>query len=785
MRTKKRGNQGPPSETDYEILHLKRAIVAPNAGEHSCDKCIGILVKPLPEPFQRAFTKSKDYFRLDVTTSKVQKMAASGCAFWTMIQERLEFEAFKVVLEQQCSKVEYNLQKHDGRWSNVHYEALAASMGEEQVKEYQRLCQVMRNLPWRSASRDDESVGAVAADVAEDFVRILVAYTNIDDDNPGDYDDQSAKVDVNIIMRPNPAGERFKSVRWISFWVSFFALGLPGKQTYVGSPSNTTPDSLASMSLIQSWLRKCEIDHNCGIKDRPSSMPSFLLDVSCKQKVKLVSVTQDMRERYIALSYCWGVGIQKTMLKIGNKNDLMSGLELHHFDPTIQDAMKVTRELNFQFLWIDALCIIQDDYDFKAKELGKMGNIYQCATFTIIASAAKDVKQGFLRDRHATIGPARDMTAPQPIFKIKAYGKRGKHYVQVPILLTPYHFDYPEPWYTRAWTFQELLFSRRRLQYLNNRTTWSCYRGEQVVQHCDGWIIGKAHTHPGYGIAEQETFSDVMEILKNPGDAQFKSSELLEYWCELVDMYCTRKVTYQSDRLPAISAIAQEFAVALKDKYICGIWKSDLPSGLLWSSQFAQSDNKNPVRRPGPVERPKPTWSWSAYDDDVTWINTHLEKQKDPDFEILSHDIQLVSADAPFGEVKKGELRVRGLIIGIPLPTTSAENGIPVIIVEGMEMPAVIDYPDDPRLQQNSRSKLSALIVVQTGWSILEGIIVAEEENNRWSRVGWWDSQHTRTEPLAPGSTEKDSMKSAKEAYRAKLRSLWGGKENVREIVLM
>ncbi|KAK2769580.1 hypothetical protein CKAH01_15116 [Colletotrichum kahawae] len=784
MRTKKRGNKGPPSEIDYEILRLKRAVVAPDARGHSCDKCIGVLVKPLPEPDQRAFTKLKDYFRLDATTGKIQRMATSGCAFWAMIQERLDFEAFKVVLEKQCSKVEYDLQKHDGRWSNVHYEALAASIGAEEVKEYQRLRQVMRKLPWHSASRDDESVGADASDVAEDFVRILVAYTNVDDFNPGGHDDRSAKVDVNIIMRPNPAGVRFKGRRWISFWVPFFALGLPDprtlgdfgdvRQTYVGSPSNLTPDSMDSVSLIGHWLRKCETDHNCGINDRPSSMPSFLLDVSCKHKVRLVPVPEDMKERYVALSYCWGVGRQKTMLTIGNKNNLMSGLELHYLDPTIQDTVK-----------IDALCIIQDDYDFKAKELGKMGNIYQCAVFTIIASAAKDVRQGFLRERPATFGREAGITTqPQPMFSIKAYGKRGKHFVQVPILLTPYHFDYPEPWYTRAWTFQELLFSRRRLQYLNNQTTWSCYCGKEVAQQCDGWVGGKAHTHPGYGNAEQETFTDVMEILKNPNGTQFNPSELLEYWYELVDTYCTRNLTYQSDRLPAISGIAQEFAVALKDEYICGLWKSDLPSGLLWSSSFAQKSLKNSVRRPGPVERAKPTWSWSAFDDDVTWINTHLRKQKDSDFEILSHDVELVSTDAPFGEVRKGELRVRGLMKRIPMPSRSAENGIPVIVVEGTEMPAVLDYPDDPRLQHNSCSKLSALIVVQTGRSILEGIIVLEEEKERWSRVGWWHSEHTRTEPLESRCSEKPSMKAVAEAYRAKLRNLWGGEDDVRELVL-
>ncbi|WYZ45766.1 hypothetical protein EsH8_VIII_001082 [Colletotrichum jinshuiense] len=694
-----------------------------------------------------------------------------------------------VRLEQECVNVEYDGQKHHSRWSNVHYESLAASIGPEAKGEYRRLGDIMRVLPWRTAERSAAEMGMASTGVSEDFVQIIMAYTNVDDFNPGEYDQRSAKVDINIAMPPHPNGVRYdkRQFQWVSFWVSFFALGLPGdfgevNQTYVGAPVNLTPSSRDTTELIKQWLRKCEFDHHCGIEKLPSSMPSFLLDVSDSKEVKLVSIPDSMRERYIALSYCWGVGKQKTMLKKSNMTDLISGLSVQELDVTIQDAVHVAKELDFQYLWIDALCIIQDDYQFKAKELDKMGNIYREATFTIIASAAKDVKQGFLSERPPTLGRlAGPSHQPQPAIRIEAHGKRRKSYFKSPLYLTPWQFDTVEPWYTRAWTFQEFLLSGRRLQYLGNQTTWTCYCGDTVNQDCDGWVGGKAHMHPGYSYGEQETFSDVMAILGHTRSALPEASELLLYWYELVDTYCTRNLSFKSDRLPAISGIAKDFAAALRDEYVCGLWKSDLPAGLVW----AASDPRHlevPCPLPVPATMPRPSWSWASLNRQVTWTNSHLKKKKDADFETLGYDLELSSPMAPFSEVKKGELRIRGLLARVPPPSRD-HRGVLVVILGGREMPVELDYPNDPRLSTSSQSLLSLLVVVNTGRSIFEGLIIVEEGHGTYSRAGWFHTENEHPEPNEQSYADDPALKVSASRYRARLRSLW--KQNVQEFVLI
>jgi Heterokaryon incompatibility protein (HET) len=68
------------------------------------------------------------------------------------------------------------------------------------------------------------------------------------------------------------------------------------------------------------------------------------------------------------------------------------------FPKTLSDAIKVCREIGMRYIWIDALCIVQDDPKDKAREIGQMGRIYKDATLTIMAASAKTVHEGSVDD---------------------------------------------------------------------------------------------------------------------------------------------------------------------------------------------------------------------------------------------------------------------------------------------------------------------------------------------------------------------------------------------------
>lgn len=131
-------------------------------------------------------------------------------------------------------------------------------------------------------------------------------------------------------------------------------------------------------------------------------MPSMLLNVqelALEKCVKLIKVPANMKERYAALSYCWGTQGQKVMNTKETRSDLFIGMPLDELDITIRDAIEVTKKLGFKYIWIDALCIPQDDPEAKGKEIACMADIYGSSTFTIYASRAQAVQEGFLSKR--------------------------------------------------------------------------------------------------------------------------------------------------------------------------------------------------------------------------------------------------------------------------------------------------------------------------------------------------------------------------------------------------
>ena len=92
-------------------------------------------------------------------------------------------------------------------------------------------------------------------------------------------------------------------------------------------------------------------------------------------KIRVVCVKG--RHEYLALSYCWGKPQPlATTLRKKNFVQLKTGILLSSLAETIQDAIVLCRKLDVGYLWVDALCIIQDDGVDWSSESQKMALIY-------------------------------------------------------------------------------------------------------------------------------------------------------------------------------------------------------------------------------------------------------------------------------------------------------------------------------------------------------------------------------------------------------------------------
>lgn len=179
---------------------------------------------------------------------------------------------------------------------------------------------------------------------------------------------------------------------------------------------------------------------------------------------------------YAALSYCWGEEQPQKTVK-DNLKKRVAGFSLSELPKTIRDAVEVTRRLKLQYIWVDSLCIIQDDQDDKAQELGAMHRIYECAALLISAAMARDSEKGlFGRAQRAKETYVVQYRCPD--------GQLGNVLFQNPsengATFESVHY--------RGWTMQEHLLSNRILTYGRFGLRWSC----RTKSWFDGpWVEGQ------------------------------------------------------------------------------------------------------------------------------------------------------------------------------------------------------------------------------------------------------------------------------------------------------
>jgi Heterokaryon incompatibility protein (HET) len=329
-----------------------------------------------------------------------------------------------------------------------------------------------------------------------------------------------------------------------------------------------------ALPLAKKWLDECGTSHSrCNIIQERRT-PSRLLLLS-NDTIKLC-LSEELPEcpKYATLSHCWGslvlLNLKKSTIQLFRES-----VPSEAICKTFEHAIYITRYIGLKYLWIDSLCIIQDDTDDWVRESANMSSVYRGSSLNIAASFAPNGTFGCFVDRGLS-----------DIWRILVRTKVGneEHFFEC---LPPemYRRGLTEmPLLQRRWVVQERILAPRMLHFTSTQVFWECF--EKVA--CEVFPTG---------FPKQRS-----DIEKYFHKRHFVGS----MWPEVVELYSKCKLTYSEDKMVAISGLAQHIKFQTNREYVAGLWREGLESQLCWR-------RRDPRQQRPPLYR-APTWSWASID---------------------------------------------------------------------------------------------------------------------------------------------------------------------------
>lgn len=383
-------------------------------------------------------------------------------------------------------------------------------------------------------------------------------------------------------------------------------------------------NSPTAFDQAREWLKECSGHKKCGVVG-PTQLPSRVIEVSPENDPETPRLLESRTivDYFVALSYCWGTN-QTGITTKSNIKARHEQLNVDSLSRTIKEAIQVTRKINLKYLWVDAICIVQDSQEDKNIELANMCKIYQNALVTIVAANAANANQGFLEDR----------APPEPATKIPFWGPDGK-LGTASLRLEGWYDDGNEPINVRAWTFQERLLSPRLLIYASHTLQYQCNQ--------DTVNLGDSINLP----------SGLSAWRVPPASARLNVQAAGRTWGHIISMYSARRLSYLEDKLTALAGMAEAFQQQASGDYLAGLWSGDmLPRLLLW--QASRTDDYAPC----PMYT-APSWSWASLNSPVFFSAFYNHHSYDwYDVKGPSQEIILESQQLRFGRVKTGHLKL-------------------------------------------------------------------------------------------------------------------------------
>ncbi|KAK0702658.1 heterokaryon incompatibility protein-domain-containing protein [Lasiosphaeris hirsuta] len=355
--------------------------------------------------------------------------------------------------------------------------------------------------------------------------------------------------------------------------------------------------NIIDFDLVRRWFSICEARHGSVCNSAhtmrqmdwnspKTAVPAFRcidLDRDCLVLLRATVAPDD--PRYAALSYVWGrAGSDEEFFKTLRAN--VTERELPGFfaredsqrrlPTTIRDAMTVTRRIGLRYLWVDSLCIVQDDSGSDWLEaIRKMDVVYGAAYVVICAAGSPSAFggiDGVVTERGPAGGGKRNVEQIAGGFRLARRGDDNND-------------DDSLPYYQRGWTYQEEHFASRSLVFSGGGVTLSCRSGVIFSENTTddtSWIdTPRTNSFPGDG-------NDIGEIEGK------------------IQNYTPRQLTVETDIYRAFAGVARQIGRNLKCDLCQGLPTRFFDWFLLWE----------PLRGPYATQHRRmaaPSWSWAGW----------------------------------------------------------------------------------------------------------------------------------------------------------------------------
>lgn len=565
----------------------------------------------------------------------------------------------------------------------------------------------------------------------------------------------------------------------------------PYKSIGAAGEVTTQPTAEDCAKVIREWLSDCDKNHSTcrgewyGPNSQPEILPRRVLDLS-GENVRLLESSPGQRGHYVALSHCWG---KKQLLTTTRAtiDERMGGIPWDQLPKTFQDAIAITRGMNIQYIWIDSLCIIQQDKLDWEQQSAVMADIYSRCYLNIATTRAGGGHEGCLgarwtirdslkwaaeftravsRGGRGSNRPSKMRQAPVKSFTVPGVDEDVRIRLAIEssheALQTPrwirQHAN-TAPLLPRGWVYQERFLSTRTVHFHANEMVWVC----NVTQRCECKSLDGNPVHGDGWSASKDQVVGLGETSKRDKKA------LYGLWRTIIEDVSLLDLTYESDRLPAVAGLASRFAKYLpeNERYLAGLWEGDFARDLLWQSGSGEQ-TAGPTRK---REMTTPSWSWASltwggnesasgmkweYETKpklAEWAGVKSYKQ-DPRTRIISVEVE-VDGENKYGIVKRGCVVIEGALCAVALKDTSKPSRPLASLTNVLSVRYSIfnslhlDY-DTPTAESSSGGTVYCLFIGSFSERFdhdsephitHQGLILKPENSGKFQRIGCW-SQH-------------------------------------------